>query len=114
MKVEPKTGWGEGRSPELFKADRREARSLGDCGSCSLSLVFGGFASLVVSPWGGSSLSWRLWFMLSLSLWSLVVFGGPLVFGGFAVLWFISLLARGPVVWFLVLWSDPFVGGVGR
>ena len=54
--------------------------SLGDCGSCSLSLVF----------------------------------GGPLVFGGFAVLWFISLLARGPVVWFLVLWSDPFVGGVGR
>ena len=60
--------------------------SLGDCGSCSLSL----------------------------SLWSLVVFGGPLVFGGFAVLWFISLLARGPVVWFLVLWSDPFVGGVGR
>ena len=50
-KVESKTGRGEGRSPELFKADRREP--------CSLVL------------------SWRLWFMLSLSgLWW---FCGPVV-----------------------------------
>ena len=57
-------------------------------------------ARLALSLW--FMLSWRLWFTLSL------------VFGGFAVLRFIALVPLGPVVWPVVLWSDLFVGGVGR
>ena len=93
-KVEPKTGRGEGRSPELFKADRREP--------C---------ASLLV--WSLCSLS------LSLSLSGLLWFRGPVVHA-LLVLWFMhswscGSCALGPVVHaLLVLWSDLFVGGVCR
>ena len=44
-KVDPKTGWGEGRSPALFKADRTRGsvclpvvHALSPCGSCAVCL----------------------------------------------------------------------------